>query len=366
MKVLAVAAYPASCASTRFRMLQYIPYLRSMGVDVLFSPFLSENSFKQLYNPGLYASKSLGVAIGIGKRLLEAFSIFNADVVWIQREAAVIGPPWFEFLSKYLRGTPYIFDLDDAIWEFDSAHSTNPLIAKLIRGRSKCWWIIRNAHSVIAGSNYLRELCTGIGANAHTIPTVVPSVEWQPLPERLSGKFTLEKPVIGWVGSHTTAHQLELAAPALRRLRQDGYSFHIRVVGAGPGFSIEGLDVENVPWSLDRELRDFQEIDIGLAPMYSEDVYQGKCGFKQLQYMSVGVPFVSSWSGGAREFLLHEKNSLVARSDDDWYRHIKMLLLNRELRVRLLSNGLQTIRSEYCLERQKRNIFNAIYNAYLS
>jgi len=54
------------------------------------------------------------------------------------------------------------------------------------------------------------------------------------------------------------------------------------------------VQLQSRQWCLEDEIQEFQRIDIGLAPMRSELVYQGKCGFKQLEYMAVGVPFVSS------------------------------------------------------------------------
>jgi len=175
----------------------------------------------------------------------------------------------------------------------------------------------------------------------------------RPLPGRLNGGLRQEAaPRIGWVGSHSTAHQLELVEPALRQLRADGYDFEVHLVGAGDHFTLDTVELVSRPWRLDEETRQFQEIDIGLAPMHSDPVYEGKCGFKQLQYMAVGVPFVSSWVGGARDFIVDRENALVAHSAEDWYRHLKALLESRQLRERLSRNGRRLVETQYCLERQ--------------
>ena len=154
-----------------------------------------------------------------------------------------------------------------------------------------------------------------VNPNVEIVPTVVSSKTWTPAPGRLQGEFFAHGvPRIGWVGTHTTANQLELVGPALRQLHMDGYEFELHVVGAGEGFELDGVPARLRRWSLDDEIREFQRIDIGLAPMRSEPVYQGKCGFKQLQYMAVGVPFVSSWVGGARDFVVDGENGLVAHT----------------------------------------------------
>jgi glycosyltransferase involved in cell wall biosynthesis len=143
-----------------------------------------------------------------------------------------------------------------------------------------------------------------------------------------------------------------LVEPALRQLRAEGYDFEIHVVGAGDDFALDTVEVQSRPWRLDEEIQEFQRIDIGLAPMHSEPVYEGKCGFKQIQYMAVGVPFVSSWVGGARDFVVDGENGLVAQSTEDWYRRLKALLESRELRKRLSQNGRSLIETQYCIEVQ--------------
>ena len=74
------------------------------------------------------------------------------------------------------------------------------------------------------------------------------------------------------------------------------------------------------------------------------------CGFKQLQYMAVGVPFVSSWVGGARDFVVDGENGLVALEEVDWYRHLKALLDSPELRTRLARNGRALVETQYSVE----------------
>ena len=172
---------------------------------------------------------------------------------------------------------------------------------------------MRRAALIIAGSNFLAQRAREVSSKVEVVPTVVSSTTWAPASGRLEGALHREAaPRIGWVGSHSTAHQLELVEPALRQLRADGYAFEVHVVGAGDDFALDTVEVESRPWRLDEEIEDFQRIDIGLAPMHSEQVYQGKCGFKQIQYMAVGVPFVSSWVGGARDFVVDGENGLVA------------------------------------------------------
>jgi glycosyltransferase involved in cell wall biosynthesis len=293
-----------------------------------------------------------------------AVSVAGVDAVFIQREAALIGPPYAEFILHSLKRLPIIFDFDDAIWDLNLPRSTYPIAARLLKDPNKCWYTMRRAAGIIAGSNYLAERARQVNPCVTVVPTVVSSKVWTPWSGRLEGEFYGGgAPRIGWVGTHTTADQLELVEPALRQLRAEGHDFEVHVVGAGDDFTLGTVEVQARPWRLDDEIREFQRIDIGLVPMHSEPVYQGKCGFKQLQYMAVGVPFVSSWVGGARDFVVDGENGLVAHDAEDWYRHLKALLESQALRRRLTRNGRRLIETQYCVESQGPRVAQFIEEA---
>jgi glycosyltransferase involved in cell wall biosynthesis len=320
---------------------------------VRFEPFVENDFFSGFYRRGNRFQKATYLASRSVRRLASTLRASAIDAVFIQRAATLIGPAYTEFILHSLKGVPIIFDFDDAIWHLDLPRSTHPIAARLLKDPSKCWYTMRRAECVIAGSSYLARCAREVNPKVEVVPTVVSSETWTPCSGRLQGELYGDgAPRIGWVGSHSTAHQLELVEPALRQLRAEGYNFEIHVVGGGNDFALDTVEVQSRPWRLDNEIREFQHIDIGLAPMHSEPVYQGKCGFKQIQYMAVGVPFVSSWVGGAKDFVIDGENGLVAHSTGDWYLHLKALLESRELRRRLSQNGRRLIETRYCIERQ--------------
>jgi len=351
--ILVLATYPESAAATRFRVIEMLPYLRDRGWDVRFEPFVDDAFLSGFYTKGGGLEKARYLAARSLARLALAVGVADVDAVFIQREAALIGPPYAESILHSWKRLPIIFDFDDAIWNLDLSKSTHPIAARVLKDPNKCWYTMRQAAGVVAGSSYLAERARKVNPNVTVVPTVVSSHEWTPWSGRLRGELYGEGPArIGWVGTHTTAHQLELAEPALKQLRADGYDFEVHVVGAGEDFRLGSVELQSRPWRLDTEIEEFQRIDIGLAPMHSAPVYQGKCGFKQLQYMAVGVPFVSSWVGGARDFVVDGQNGLVAHNAEDWYRHLKSLLESRELRSKLAQNGRRFVEKQYCIEAQ--------------
>jgi glycosyltransferase involved in cell wall biosynthesis len=167
--------------------------------------------------------------------------------------------------------------------------------------------------------------------------------------------------VIGWIGTHSTAKQLDMVVPALAELARAGHRFRVRLVGASRELAVPGVEVESVPWSLDTEVEDFQDIDIAIAPMFDDEWSRGKCGFKQIEYMAVGVPMVTSPGGGAREFVEHGVHGLIARSHEEWRTHLGALLTDAALRGRLSRAGRALVEERLSLERQAPVLVNLIH-----
>jgi glycosyltransferase involved in cell wall biosynthesis len=338
--------------------------LEAQGWDVRFEPFVDDDFFSRFYESGNRWEKATYLASRSISRLALALRVADVDAVLVQREASLVGPPYVERILSSIRGLPLIFDFDDAIWHYDLPRSTHPVAARLLKRPSKCWYTMRQAALVVAGSRYLAERAREVNPRVEVVPTVISSATWTPLPGRLDGELCGHPtPRIGWVGSHSTAHQLELVAPALRQLRSEGYDFDFHVVGAGDDFTLDSMELQSRPWRLESEIQEFQRIDIGLSPMHGEPIYQGKCGFKQIQYMAVGVPFVSSWVGGARDFVVDGENGLIAHNTEDWYRHLKALLESRELRSKLSQTGRRLVEEQYCIEVQGPRVAQFVADA---
>src|SRR5205823_8610486 len=110
--------------------------------------------------------------------------------------------------------------------------------------------------------------------------------------------------VVGWVGTHSTYPFVESIFPALKEVAK-GRNFRLKIVGAGRDkIELDGVNIENLEWQLDREIENFQWLDIGLYPIAiggsaPAEWTAGKSGFKAIQYMSVGVPYIASPIGAA-------------------------------------------------------------------
>jgi glycosyltransferase involved in cell wall biosynthesis len=333
--------------SQRFRIEQWEPLLRERGVEITYKPFESKELNAVLYQPGRMPEKLRLVAEALKRRAGDVRAARGFDAVYLLREAALLGPPLFE---RWLRraGVPYVFDFDDAVFVPYVSPSNGYLSYLKFPGKTRA--ICRMAAHVMAGNSYLADYARAVNDRVTIIPTTIDT-----------GKYTVEPragnevPVIGWSGSHSTAQHLATLDGALRRLAERE-RFCLRVIGA-PGFKIEGVDVEALPWRSATEVADLRPFDIGIMPLPDDQWSRGKCGLKALQYMALGVPTVCSPVGVNTEIIRDGENGLLASTDDEWVEKLAGLLRSPEQRARLGRAGRETVETGYSAAVQAARVF---------
>ncbi|MFN0084194.1 MAG: glycosyltransferase family 4 protein [Blastocatellia bacterium] len=345
MKVLFLAPNPIEAANTRYRIHQYLPFLQSRGIEGRVAPFLTSDQFRDFYRPGGAPRKAMGIARATIARMGEVVRARRFDAVFVSREATLFGPPLIEWLLKNAAGRPLIFDFDDAVFE-PYVSPTYGRLASWVKYPAKTERIIAMSARVIAGNEYLAAYARRFNSKVTIIPTVVDADAYSPhgAPRADAG----QPAVIGWIGSHSTARYLELAAPALRRLAVRR-RFLFRVIGAGREIGIPGVEVENLPWRMASEIEDLRGFDIGLYPIVDDAWSRGKCAFKAIQYMAAGVPVVASPVGTTREVIAHNENGMLANSVEDWEACLDALLARPGLRGQLIEAGRKTVLDRYSL-----------------
>ncbi|MBU1911910.1 MAG: glycosyltransferase family 4 protein [Candidatus Omnitrophica bacterium] len=342
MKILFLVPYSSEGASNRFRVEQYLPYLKSQGIDYSIRPFVSSRFFKVLYLKGKYIEKILYFIQAVWKRLTDIFCLSGYDVIFIHREACLIGPPVIEWLAYKLR-KPIIFDFDDAIF-LENFNPVNRLY-RFLKFPSKTRAIIKMSKGVIVSNGFLKEYADRYNSNTCIIPTVVDTDRF-----RIKEKGCLDKQcVIGWIGSPTTAVYLDIIFPALKELSKK-YNFIFRIIGAGRPVDISGIKIENIEWDLKKEIENFQDIDIGIYPLPDTLWAQGKAAFKAIQYMSVGIPVVASPVGMARELIQDGVNGFLADSAPAWVKKMSILIEQPDLREKIGISGRKTIEAEFSVK----------------
>lgn len=354
MRVLGLCSYPVEAAATRFRLTQFVGPLAERGIDIEIKPFLSGKQFREIYEDHGLLLKALGMVRPLFGRLSEVVRLRKYDLLFVQREAMIFGPGIFEWLYQKIGRMPLILDLDDATY----VRYVSPKYGKLgslFKFFGKTDNLIRRADAVICGNRFIAEHVESLGTRAVIVPTVVDTDKFYPVEKEN------EVPVIGWIGTHSTYPFLESLFPVLERLAMK-HRFILRVVGAGrDDVLVKGVEVDIRKWSLQREAEDFRTLDIGLYPMTLSDSAKaewllGKSGFKAIQYMAVGVPFVMSPVGVGTEIGEAGKTHLAAESEEEWFLALDNLLRSASERGEMGANGREFALKHYTIGQQADKI----------
>ncbi len=289
MKWLALTFGDASCASTVFRVHQYVPLLKQQGIELECVP----------------ASKMDQIA---------DFSSY--DGVLLQKK----------LLSRSRRqrlirsGLPVIFDIDDASWHpleekhhFLTRWRTNHRLAACL----KLSRLAVPANEYLAGR--LRRDCSCV----EVLPMTLPVADW-------SAAKPVEGPVvIGWAGAPGNHFQLRSIEPALRAVKQAMPEVVIRIFsGVRPEMDVE---IDFVPFDAARQIEVLHSFTIGLLPLPDTPFNHGKSPIKALQYMAAGIPCVASALSGTVEMLGEKGGGLYAADLNAWIAHLLSLAKNEVL-----------------------------------
>ncbi len=342
MQVLFLVPYPTEGPSNRLRVEQYLPWLARAGMDCHVHAFVSPALYRILYQPGHQARKVAHLFRGAFSRLTDLLTARKWDVVFVHREAWPLGTALLEKAFAQTAGG-LIFDFDDSIF-LPNQSEANSRLAMLKRPQ-KTAWIIEASHYVIAGNEYLRDYALRYNQRVAILPTPVDTDTYSPGPRTGRG-INL---VIGWIGTHSTARYLYALENVFRALTQKYPNLEIMIVSNG-GYQTEIPNVRNVPWSLEKERELLSAIDIGIMPMPDDAWTRGKCGFKALLYMSMGIPAVCSPVGVGTQVVRDRVSGFIVDSDEEWIEKLSMLVEDATLRQVLGENGRQMVQEQYSVK----------------
>jgi len=332
--------YPLGKApSQRFRFEQYFKLLDEKGFHYVVKSFYSDKTWIFLHQEGHVFSKGIKIISAFFIRFFQLFTLLKFDFVFIHREVTPIGPPFFEWIIAKVLRKKIIYDFDDAIW-LPNYSETNAKFHRL-----KAYWKVNYcmkwAYKVSAGNEYLAKYASKFNKNVKIIPTTIDSINHH----NLDTNYDQERIVIGWTGTHTTMRYLDFIVPVIKELEQI-YEFDFLIISnEAPAYHLNSLKF--LKWTKESEIVDLAKISIGVMPLEKDIWAEGKCGFKGLQYMALGIPTLLSPVGVNNQIIEHEKNGYLVKNVNEWKEKLILLLENKNLRKQIGQAGKQTIREKY-------------------
>lgn len=335
---MALTRYGTQGASSRVRFQQYLPALRTAGLEVQVAAMFSDE-----YVSGLQAGHRSVVEIvkAYTRRALHLTQVRRFDLLWIEKEALPWLPAWLE-LGFVPRATPIVLDYDDAVFHLYDQHRSR-WVRQVLAGKHPL--LMRRAAMVVVGNAYLADFAREAGARrVEVVPTAI-DLERYPVP--CTAHRSSHPPSVGWIGQRSTAPFLARLAPVFQRLSATGQA---RFTAVGIDALAMALPMESVPWTEDTEVASISRFDIGIMPLPDEPFERGKCGYKLVQYMAAGLPVVASPVGVNRQIVEHGVNGFLAETEQEWEQALTTLLHDSELRLRMGRAGRQKVEQQYCIQ----------------
>lgn len=350
-KILFIASHRFNRSpSQRYRFEQYFDFLEANGFQCELSSVISEANDKVFYQKGKWIQKGFILLKSILIRIGNWKNYSNYDIIFVQREALMIGSVFFEKKIKKSKAK-FVFDFDDSIWLMDTSEGNKKL--EWLKNPDKTAINIAFADLVFAGNSYLANYARQYNSNVKIIPTTIDTNFHKPtVKEKDSTTVT-----IGWSGSITTIKHFENAISILQALKNKYHEKINFVVMGDASYKNEILGIQGIAWSADNEVETINSFDIGIMPLPDDEWAKGKCGLKGLSYMACGVPTIMSPVGVNSEIIEHGKNGFLVSTPEEWVDCISKLIENSDLRREIGINARKTVEEKYSV--------NALKNVYL-
>ena len=351
MQLLFLTPYPkGEAASQRFRFEQYFSLLEEKGIKYDVKPFMSKRTWDILYSPGKLFYKVRGIAGGYARRKLLLFSMRKYDYVFIHREAKPFGFPWYEWIIAKVLRKKIIYDFDDAIWlkNYSESNKKFSFLKRYSNAKKLCKWAYKNS----CGNEYLAAYADEVSDNVVINPTTIDMENYH----KASVNHKKEKLIVGWTGSHSTVRYLKFLEPILQELEQK-FNFTFKVISdKEPDLNLKSL--EFCKWNKETEITDLADINIGVMPLTNDKWAKGKCGFKALQYMSLGSPALVSPVGVNTKIVDHNKNGFVCETPEQWKESLTFLLSNPNKLQEFGENAKNKIKESYSVKANSSNFLH--------
>ncbi len=352
-KIVFITPYPFGVApSQRFRFEQYLEFLKENGYEIRFESFLTHKGWSLIYQKGKLWSKIYNTLKGFLKRFVLLFKIRKANIVFVHREATPLGFPIVEWIIAKILRKKIICDFDDAIWMYPSK---NPLI-RLVKCPQKTKAIIKWSAQTSCGNEYLANYAKSINPNVKIIPTTVDTDHHH----NILKKKNNEKLVIGWTGTHSTMKYLQKIVPTIKKIQQEIDVNFLVISNQKPDLPISHLIYKK--WNQTTEIEDLLLMDIGIMPLDNTEWEKGKCGFKAIQYMALGVPALVSPVGVNTKIVDHGIDGFICENESEWYNYTKKLLLDRKMRAEMGIKARKKILANYSVKSTKAAFLNLFKN----
>jgi glycosyltransferase involved in cell wall biosynthesis len=277
---------------------------------------------------------------GLLARLRLFYQAKSYDAVVIQKKTSFKG---LELGLLRRSNANLVFDYDDAVMFHELEHH-QPLSGKNFR---KFLRTLKYCRAVVAGNSFLADFARPNCDRVYILPTPIDTARYRVIE---TGSSPAHRLTVGWIGTPGGFFYLKAIAPAFQALAARYPEMELKIISSEP-LELLGVRTTFKRWRLEEEIEDLLSLDIGIMPLSDSLWARGKCGYKILQYMGVGVPVVASPVGVNGEYIRPGENGFLAATLEDWTQCLDTLIQNPAQRRALGLAGRQMVEQRFSLEK---------------
>lgn len=356
MKVLFAVFGDETRGSTRYRVLNMLPYLRDAGHECNVISLVEPDDV-----PGPRQVKKLVFGLKLVKFALSLLVLApRYDVVYLQKIPPT--PTYIKILT--IVANDVIYDFDDAL------HTTKPWEDDATpKWKSNLNATLGAVSLVATGSPTLSEYATQFNDRTRSLPTPMPR---EPYEEKLR---ELEKQdgnpgnddeqvILGWIGYPENLWYLTTVEDALQTVLDKYEHVQLHIITAGEMPVKPFADRDDViyrEWSLEKQIDYPAEADIGIRPLTDDEWTRSKNFASVNQFMALGKPVVVTPVGMLNENVVHGDSGFHATTEEEWIEYLSILIEDPELRDEMGAHALQAVEdNRFWLDQRAEELIETI------
>ena len=314
--------YSSKGPSSRYRIYNYLDFYRKEKYDMVLNPLFGDWYLDTIWQHKTKCRVAHKILWSYLKRLKLILFLPSKSVVYIGSELFPYIPFGLERIL-IMKKIKYILEFDDAIFHYYDL-SSSKLVLKILGHKTPK--VISKAACIITGSEYLTKYASKFNKNVVEIPTSIDAEKYKKVDVKKTNEF-----IIGWIGSSSQSKQVLNILPALIELSLK-YKYKLHLIGFDAALEIylDKVPYKLIEWDDATEIEEMSRFSVGIMPLEDTPFNRGKCAFKLVQYMSIGIPTISTPLLSNLNINKNSKN-LFCETQDEWFSAFEIIINNQNM-----------------------------------
>lgn len=275
-----------------------------------------------------------------------------------------------------------IFEVDDLVFDLSVIHYVDAIkdwkqseLNHYKDGILRYQKTLRECDYFIATTDYLTVWANKqLGKKGYIIRNALNAVQMQESAKASHNRISPQHEVrIGYFsGSKTHQKDFAQAEEALVRILTEFPSVTVSIGGhleLSPRFDAFKERITRIPFTDWKQLpHEIAKIDINIVPLELNNPYcESKSELKYYEAGIVGVPSIASPTNSYRFAITDGENGYLAHNSEEWYRKLKRLVENSQLRAEMAKKAYEHSMKQYSpesMQKQTMEIFDQIIDDY--